>query len=148
MKFFMLKISVILFFFTAFADNGHAKSPQEVEEQGIQFLNLSWEEALQKAQAENKLIFVDFYAEWCGRCKRLKENTFPDPQVGTLFNEMFINLAFDIEKADGKALAEKYDVRRHPTLLFVNGQGEVVEHATGFQNTRRLIELGQTALAE
>jgi thioredoxin 1 len=147
MKFFMLKISVILFFFTAFADNGHAKSPQ-VEEQGIQFLNLRWEEALQKAQAENKLIFVDFYAEWCGRCKRLKENTFPDPEVGALFNKNFINLAFDIEKADGKALAEKYDVRRHPTLLFVNGQGEVVEQATGFQNTRRLIELGQTALAE
>jgi thioredoxin 1 len=147
MKFFMLKISVILFFFTAFADNGHAKSPQ-VEEQGIQFLNLRWEEALQKAQAENKLIFVDFYAEWCGRCKRLKENTFPDPEVGALFNKNFINLAFDIEKADGKALAEKYDVRRHPTLLFVNGQGEVVEQAAGFQNTRRLIELGQTALAE
>lgn len=118
------------------------------EEQGIQFLNLSWEEALQKSQAENKLIFVDFYAEWCGRCKRLKENTFPDPEAGRLFNEMFINLAFDIEKPEGKALAEKYDVRRHPTLLFVNGQGEVVEQATGFQNTRRLIELGQTAITK
>jgi len=147
MKFFMLKISVILFFFTAFADNGYAKSPQ-VEEHGIQFLNLSWDEALQKAQAENKLIFVDFYAEWCGRCKRLKENTFPDPEVGALFNEMFINLAFDIEKADGKALAEQYNVRRHPTLLFVNGKGEVVEQATGFQNTQRLIRLGQSALTE
>ena len=147
MKFFMLKISVILFFFTAFADNGHAKSPQ-VEEQGIQFLNLSWEEALQKAQAENKLIFVDFYAEWCGRCKRLKENTFPDPEVGALFNKNFINLAFDIEKVDGKALAEQYNVRRHPTLLFVNGQGEVVEQATGFHSARKLIELGQSTITE
>ena len=147
MKFFMLKISVILFFFTAFTNDGYAKNPQ-IEEQGIEFVSLSWEEALQKAQAENKLIFVDFYAEWCGRCKRLKENTFPDPEVGRLFNEMFINLAFDIEKADGKALAEQYNVRRHPTLLFVNGQGEVVEQATGFQNTRRLIQLGQGALTE
>ncbi|TVQ19900.1 MAG: DUF255 domain-containing protein [Bacteroidetes bacterium] len=140
--------TVILLFFTlVFTDTTHAKTPQ-AEEQGIQFLNLSWEEALQKAQAENKLIFVDFYAEWCGRCKRLKENTFPDPQVGMLFNETFINLAFDIEKADGKALAEEYNVRRHPTLLFVNGQGEVVEQATGFHNTRKLIELGQTAITK
>lgn len=147
MKLFVLRISIILFFFTALANHGFTKSPQ-VETQGIQFLKISWEEALQKAQEENKLIFVDFYAEWCGRCKRLKQNTFPDPQVGTLFNEMFINLAFDIEKADGKALAEQYNVRRHPTLLFVNGQGEVVEQATGFQNARRLIELGQSALTE
>ncbi|TVQ82699.1 MAG: DUF255 domain-containing protein [Bacteroidetes bacterium] len=147
MKFFMLKISIILFFLVAFAGNSYSLNP-EAEEKGLQFLNISWEEALQKAQAENKLIFVDFYAEWCGRCKRLKENTFPDPEVGALFNKNFINLAFDIEKADGKALAEKYDVRRHPTLLFVNGQGEVVEQATGFQNTRRLIQLGQSALTE
>lgn len=140
--------TVILLFFTlTFAGTNLAKTPQ-VEEQGIQFLNLSWEEALQKAQAENKLIFVDFYAEWCGRCKRLKENTFPDPEAGRLFNEMFINLAFDIEKPDGKALAEQYNVRRHPTLLFVNGQGEVVEQATGFQNTRRLIQLGQSAITK
>ena len=147
MKFFMLKISIILFFITSFAGNAHAVNP-EAEEKGLLFLNISWEEALQKAQTENKLIFVDFYASWCGRCKRLKENTFPDPEAGMLFNEMFINLAFDIEKADGKALAEQYNVRRHPTLLFVNGQGEVVEQATGFHNARKLIELGQSAITE
>lgn len=147
MKLFFVNIVVLLFFTLSFAGATQAKNPQ-ADEQGIQFRNLSWEEALQQAQAENKLIFVDFYASWCGRCKRLKENTFPDPQVGMLFNETFINLAFDIETADGKALAEEYNVRRHPTLLFVNGQGEVVEQATGFHSTRKLIELGQTAITK
>lgn len=147
MNSFFARSVIILILTLSLTGTSQAKTPL-AEEQGIQFLNISWEEALQKAQAENKLIFVDFYASWCGRCKRLKENTFPDPEVGMLFNEIFINLAFDIEKAEGKALAEKYDVRRHPTLLFVNGQGEVVEQATGFHNTRRLIQLGQSTLTE
>jgi thiol:disulfide interchange protein len=37
---------------------------------GIQFVhNLSWQEILQKARAENKYVFVDCYATWCGPCK-------------------------------------------------------------------------------
>ena len=39
---------------------------------GIHFVNgLSWQEVLQKAKAENKYIFVDCYATWCGPCKAM-----------------------------------------------------------------------------
>ena len=39
--------------------------------QGIEFFHGTYEEALQKARAEGKQIFVDVYTSWCGPCKML-----------------------------------------------------------------------------
>uniref|UniRef100_UPI00343541D8 thioredoxin domain-containing protein n=1 Tax=uncultured Tenacibaculum sp. TaxID=174713 RepID=UPI00343541D8 len=39
--------------------------------QGIDFKSLKFDEALAQAKAEDKLIFIDFYTEWCGPCKNL-----------------------------------------------------------------------------
>lgn len=60
----------------------YANTPDEL---GIQFFEGSYAVALAKAKAENKLLFVDIYASWCGPCKRLKATTFRDPEVGAYF---------------------------------------------------------------
>ena len=44
--------------------------------QGIDFFHGTWEEALEKATAEEKPIFVDAYAVWCGPCKRMAREVF------------------------------------------------------------------------
>ena len=51
----------------------------------------SFEEALQKAKQENKLIFVDLYTTWCGPCKKMAAETFPQQAVGDYFNKNFVN---------------------------------------------------------
>ena len=65
---------------------------------GIEFFHGTWAEAKAKAKAEDKLIFVDAYAEWCGPCKRMSAQTFPDPKAGEFFNPNFICLKIDMEK--------------------------------------------------
>ena len=55
--------------------------------QGIEFYHGTWEEAILKAKAEDKIIFVDAFTTWCGPCKRMAASTFPDPAVGVLFNQ-------------------------------------------------------------
>lgn len=42
--------------------------------QGIEFFHGTYEEALQKARAEGKQIFVDVYTSWCGPCKMMAKN--------------------------------------------------------------------------
>lgn len=110
--------------------------------EGIQFHKGTWEEALQLAKKENKLIFLDIYATWCGPCKKLKANTFSDAKVGTLYNQNFVNVAFDGEQGDGAMLMRKYQLRSFPSLLFIDGNGKVVAQTGGYHKPNELIALG------
>ena len=110
----------------------------------IFFENVS--EALSKAKTENKLIFVDAYTTWCGPCKMMVKNTFPDADVASLFNVKFINLKMDMEKGDGIDMAKRYEIAAYPTLLFIDGDGQLIHKAIGFHDVSQILELGKTAL--
>ena len=64
----------------------------QTETTNIEFFKGTFEEALAKAQAEEKLVFVDAYTVWCGPCKWMSKNTFTDAKVAEYFNENFINV--------------------------------------------------------
>lgn len=114
--------------------------------QGIQFQDLTWEGALAEARKSNKPVFVDAYATWCQPCKVLEKYTYTNEDVGTLFNTSFVNVKFDMEKYPGLELAETYEVDLYPTLLFINGQGELVHRGCGALEPLELINLAKTAL--
>ncbi len=117
-------------------------------ETGIQFQNEKWITALQRAKKENKLIFLDVYAVWCGPCKRLKKNTFSNAEVGQVFNHKFINLAMDGEKGEGPDLMEQYRLTSFPSLLFIDGDGKVVFQTNGYVTAKELLLLGNTILTK
>jgi thioredoxin-related protein len=115
-------------------------------QQGIQFKDISWEAALSEAKKSNKLIFMDAYATWCGPCKTLEKYVFTDESVGALFNANFINVRFDMEQYPGLELAEKYNVNLYPTLLFINGDGQLVHRGCGAMEIGELIALAQETM--
>ncbi|MFN4233274.1 MAG: thioredoxin family protein [Bacteroidia bacterium] len=114
--------------------------------EGIQFHKGTWDEALQLAKKENKLIFLDIYATWCGPCKKLKAKTFSNAEVGKFYNQNFVNVAFDGEQGDGAMLMQKYNLQSFPSLLFIDGNGKVIAKTVGYHNPDELIELGQQLL--
>lgn len=115
-------------------------------QEGIQFGNLTWEATLAEAKKTNKLVFMDAYATWCGPCKQIEKYTFTDAAVGEMFNASFINVRFDMEQYPGLELAERYEVDLYPTLLFINGDGELVHRGCGAVEPNDLIALGKEAL--
>ncbi|WP_421800207.1 thioredoxin fold domain-containing protein [Haliscomenobacter sp.] len=112
---------------------------------GISFQQGEFQAMLDKAKAENKLIFMDVYTTWCGPCKMLDRNTFSDAQVGSKFNASFVNYKLDAEKGEGINIARKYAVRAYPNMLFINGQGEVVHRVVGYRPPEELLKDAETA---
>ena len=58
-------------------------------------------EAIARAEAEDKLIFVDFYTSWCLPCKLMDEDVFTDRALGDFMNERFVSLKIDAEAGNG-----------------------------------------------
>ena len=112
---------------------------------GIEFIEGDWNRALEQARQENKLIFMDCYTFWCGPCKQLARTVFTDPDAANFFNEHFVNLKMDMEKGEGINLKDRFGVKAYPTLLFINGQGEVVHSLVGAPGLKELIEQAQIA---
>ncbi len=106
--------------------------------QEIEFQNLNWKEALELAQSQNKLIFVEFQTRWCSNCRKLEKNTFTDPELGTLMNEQFINIKYDAEIGEGYRIASLFRVSAFPTMLFFDSNGIVQMRLVGFKNTESL----------
>ena len=129
--------------FVLFSSMTLPKENKKENGEGIQFQTGSWDEALKLAKKENKLIFLDMYASWCGPCKRLKSKTFPNEDVGEFFNKNFINYAIDAEKGEGVKLASKYRITAYPTLLFIDSKGQIVARTMGYHTPEQLLEVGQ-----
>src|SRR5680860_972774 len=107
----------------------------------INFREGSWDEILEMAKTENKPVFVDAYTTWCGPCKRMSSQIFPQPTVGDFFNDNFINAKIDMEKGEGPSIQNMYSVTAYPTLLFIDSNGELLHKAVGYQNADKLLSL-------
>jgi thioredoxin-related protein len=61
---------------------------------------MTFEEAVAKSKTEKRKIFIDVYTGWCGWCKVMDKNTFPDPEIAKLLNESFYPVKFDAEQSE------------------------------------------------
>lgn len=146
----MFAITAILVF--AFIPKGNKEKNEAgrngATEGGIRFIEADWSKALAEAKKQNKMIFLDAYASWCGPCKLLKKKTFPDKAAGDFFNANYINIAVDMEKGDGPSLGEKYAVNAYPTLIITDADGNIVTYTQGYISPKQLIDFGEYGLKQ
>jgi|SRR6056297_2482607 len=115
---------------------------------GIEFHQGSWEQALKLAEETGKPVFLDISASWCGPCKALKKNTFPNEEVGVFYNENFINVLVDGEKGEGIELAETFRIDAYPSMIFLNSKGELIARTSGYRDPEDFIAIGQQVLEQ
>ncbi|WP_148375472.1 MULTISPECIES: thioredoxin family protein [Butyricimonas] len=106
---------------------------------GVNFEHLTFEEALAKAKAENKLVFMDCYTSWCGPCKYMTDNVFPRKEAGDFFNPRFISVKFDMEKGEGKELAKRFPLKAFPTFFIIRPDGTVQHKIVGGGDVDKII---------
>ncbi|MDG1332389.1 MAG: thioredoxin family protein [Crocinitomicaceae bacterium] len=115
--------------------------------EGIEFSKINLETAKKKASKSGKLIFIDAYTDWCGPCKRMAATTFKDPEVGKFFNKNFISLKVEMEKdLDRREIAKRYRVSAYPTLIIIDGDGNLVKSVIGFKNKAQLMAIAESVL--
>ena len=86
---------------------------------------------------------IDFYADWCGWCKRLDQDTYVDADVMSKAKK-FISLKIDADVETD--LASKYGVQGLPTILFIDHKGEEVHRVVGYRRPDQFLDEMDLAL--
>jgi len=103
----------------------------------------NYNDALKKAEKENKLILADFAgSDWCGWCMKLDEEIFSQKKFLDFADKNFILLMLDFPRKkqlpanlqkQNMELYEKYGVKGFPTVLILDSKGKVIEQ-TGYMD--------------
>jgi thioredoxin-related protein len=115
-----------------------------------------------EAAKQGKRLMLYFWLEGCPYCQRMTSVTFRDAAVIDRLKRLFVPVAVnvrgdrDIAWTDGamlteKELAAKLEVRGTPTIVFLDGKGEIVLRRAGYvepaQFARLLDELSTAPTA-
>lgn len=111
----------------------------------ISWIKEDYASALAEANEDGKLLMIDVYTEWCGPCKMLDSDTFPKKEVVDK-SANFVMLKLDAEKGQGPDVAKKFGVDAYPTILFVDGKGNLVHTTLGFVEAPVMVQEMDKAL--
>ena len=108
--------------------------------------------ALNQASDSDKIVMIDFMAQWCPPCKKMDQETFSDQSVIKKLNE-FILLKIDVDiqqdvakKYNGNA--RKYGGMGIPNILFLDKEKNIVHRIVGFHDAGQLISVMDSVLLD
>jgi len=134
---------LVLLCLTAFVLSAHLQAQMLI---GIQFFEGTFEQALELARKEDKLVFLDAYATWCGPCKAMSRNVFSEKEAGAFYNTHFVNLKVDWEARQASTLRSQYSLRAFPTLMYLDAKGKRIAMVEGYHSVQELIKVGEMVL--
>ena len=94
---------------------------------------LTNEEFEKNVKNSDKLVFADFYADWCGPCRMMA------PIVEEISEEVDGVDFYKVNCDDEQELASKYEVMTIPTLLILK-KGEQIKEFIGVTDKEEIIE--------
>ncbi|MFN8140605.1 MAG: thioredoxin family protein [Fimbriimonadales bacterium] len=107
----------------------------------------SMDGVLEEAKASNKLVMIDLWATWCGPCKALQSEVFPQPEVQERFKNLLL-VKLDTDKEEGQKMGQKFGVEAIPVCLFLDGDGKEVYRINGNMPTAQFVAELDKALAK
>jgi thioredoxin-like negative regulator of GroEL len=104
--------------------------------------------AMDRAQREKKLLFVDVWAGWCHTCLSMKNFVLGDPALAPL-GELAVFSSIDFDRSENSDFVAKYAIKSLPTFLVLDPRhGEVLGSWTGSGSARELRTMVELAAAD
>lgn len=111
--------------------------------------------------SEPRPVFIDFYTNWCGWCKRMDKSTFVDKEVVNYINRRFYAVKFDAEQKEpvtykGKTFKFVPSGRRgynelaaaylrgqmsYPTYVVLKADFDIITAIKGYQTAEQLLPM-------
>lgn len=110
------------------------------------FRDLSYSEALHKSTLESKPVFLMCYTNWCGHCKKMKEEVLTDSVLNEYFSKYFVCVKIDMEAGEGIMLHNQFAVKMYPTFIFLDHTGTTLYRLMGEFKPEDLIAQAEQSL--
>ncbi len=101
------------------------------------------------ANAQNKTVMLDFYADWCVSCKEMEKYTFSDPAIQAMLSKS-VMLQADVTKNDAidKALLKRFKIFGPPSIMFfgLDGKERRKYRVIGYMEARKFERIAAKGL--
>jgi thioredoxin 1 len=98
----------------------------------VHFYKGSYDDFLREAKKQKKPVVLDFWASWCGPCKKMENETFANPNFISYINSNFMVYKVDIDSFDGMAIADRFSIDAYPTLVVLDAKSKYISRYRGF----------------
>jgi len=95
------------------------------------------QESLDRARREEKLVLIDFFADWCAPCKRMLNETFLDSAVvSELQHFVFLKIDTDAQPE----VAKHFGVAGIPDFRILRADGTEVSRSLGLKGASEVLK--------
>jgi len=102
-------------------------------------------DAIERAKAAQRPIIIDFWAEWCVACLRLKRETLEHPEAAGVLSAIEL-IYIDLDKYP--AIGEAYGVVAIPDVFLIDSSGRIVDRMQRFVPPKAFVTRVRKALGQ
>lgn len=98
---------------------------------GVNFQNLSYEDALKEASRQGRMLFVYCRINSCPPCDGMENDILKKEDIKKCLEDNYVCVKYDMKVGEGLVLAKKWNMEFYPVCLLVNPDGGIRHRIEG-----------------